>query len=556
MMDRRKRLTQPRAGVMLSIARSRLTILAQLSFLAINGLGVFTSIVYNKGTPDLYPNNAHHKLGWVLTWIAIAWFVMALPMILGKSSPSSAHPMTMQNMARYNRLHNDEEDGFSPAPSAYRVSRDADSATLCSGARSPTWEPPYHKLEPQPPAIENPQSPFIDHEAEASESSGFLATAERSHLHCGLSTSRLTAFLFSLKLVRFSPSGSALTALAILYTAIERTIIVLAFVALCTGLITWGNLFRDRLVFSGAAHFIKGGIFFWYGVLTLGRWMGAFAEFGWAWNVKPSSTSPYCHVRSASDPVAVKQPKTWIEKMPSAEFVESFVIWLYGASNIFLEHLNAWGQEWTFEDFEHISITVMFFGGGMLGMLVESSTFTNLFNAGLAASFPDVPQHRVVFLKGLSAEAHRDEGWQRPKTHKTSLNPIPALVILLLGRMMSGHFQTSMVSTMMHAQWGSLFVGFAIARNLTYVLLYLCPPTSFFPSRPPTELVASFCLISGGLIFMGSATDTVAAIEGNGLDAMFLFTVVMGFSALFMAWAGICFGIKGWAVRRAAKRAA
>jgi hypothetical protein len=34
-------------------------------------------------------------------------------------------------------------------------------------------------------------------------------------------------------------------------------------------------------VFSGLAHFIKGGVFFWYGILTLGRWAGCFADIGW-----------------------------------------------------------------------------------------------------------------------------------------------------------------------------------------------------------------------------------------------------------------------------------
>jgi len=34
-------------------------------------------------------------------------------------------------------------------------------------------------------------------------------------------------------------------------------------------------------VFNGLAHFIKGGIFFMYGLLTLGRWLGAFSDLGW-----------------------------------------------------------------------------------------------------------------------------------------------------------------------------------------------------------------------------------------------------------------------------------
>jgi hypothetical protein len=51
---------------------------------------------------------------------------------------------------------------------------------------------------------------------------------------------------------------------------------------------------------------------------------------------------------------------------PSAEFVESFAIFFYGATNIFLEHLGNWGGEWSSQDLEHISITVLFLGGGLV----------------------------------------------------------------------------------------------------------------------------------------------------------------------------------------------
>lgn len=78
--------------------------------------------------------------------------------------------------------------------------------------------------------------------------------------------------------------------------------------------------------------------------------MGAFADFGWAWNVKP--------------------PKEVVGRrraaLPSAEFTESFVIWLYGVADVFLEHLAAWGDEWTAQDLEHVSISVLFFGGGLV----------------------------------------------------------------------------------------------------------------------------------------------------------------------------------------------
>lgn len=96
------------------------------------------------------------------------------------------------------------------------------------------------------------------------------------------------------------------------------------------------------------------------------------------------------------------------------------------------------------------------------------------------------------------------EQLEEPEAYEFSLNPIPALVILLLGIMMSSHHQETMTATMVHKQWGTLLLWASVARGLTYVLFYIKPPRSIFPSRPPTELLASFGLIAGGLIFMAS----------------------------------------------------
>ncbi len=52
--------------------------------------------------------------------------------------------------------------------------------------------------------------------------------------------------------------------------------------------------------------------------------------------------------------------------MPSAEFVESFLIFFYGSTNVFLEHLGSSGQGWSAQDLEHVSITIMFCGGGLV----------------------------------------------------------------------------------------------------------------------------------------------------------------------------------------------
>jgi hypothetical protein len=254
--------------------------------------------------------------------------------------------------------------------------------------------------------------------------------------------------------------------------------------------------------------------------------MGAYADFGWAWNVKPGL-----------DLV----PK-WKTRVPSAEFVESFVIALYGVTNVWLEHLAAWGSEWAPEDLEHISITILFFGGGVLGMLIESTKIRELLSTHIINVHEDAVQH--------SPSTSEEETWKQPNTYHVPLNPMPALVILLLGIMMSSHTQESMISSMIHKQWGQLFVGYALARGFTYMLMYIKPYKSYLPSRPPTELIASFCLVGGGLVFMASSRDVVYSMEYNNLDAMFGFTVTMGLTALIMAWVVVLLAIKGWAVRK------
>ncbi len=138
-------------------------------------------------------------------------------------------------------------------------------------------------------------------------------------------------------------------------------------------------------------------------------------------------------------------------------------------------------------------------------MLVESTRIRDLLNTTITEKVQALPEH-----------AHQDEesaALRPPQQYKFSINPIPALVILLLGIMMSSHTQGNMTSSMIHKQWGNLLTGASFARGLTYVLMFLKPPQSVFPSRPPTELLASFGLIAGGLIFMASVSPNVQVAE-------------------------------------------
>lgn len=177
-------------------------------------------------------------------------------------------------------------------------------------------------------------------------------------------------------------------------------------------------------------------------------------------------------------------------------------------------------------------------------MLIESTRIRDLLNTTVTTAIDE----------NYNDHDEREVALAEPTTYGFSTNPIPALVILLLGIMMSSHTQKSLVSSMVHKQWGTMLTGASFARGLSYVIVYLKPPTSVLPSRPPTELLAAFGLMTGGIIFMASSGDTVAAMEHNNLDAMFFYTVTMGLVGVFMAWEIMLIAIKGWAVRKEAAR--
>lgn len=94
---------------------------------------------------------------------------------------------------------------------------------------------------------------------------------------------------------------------------------------------------RGSYVHSCAAHYIKGSIFFGYGVLTFARYLGAYADIGWAWNRRPAGVNAV-----------------------SAEMVECGVIFTYGITNTWMERFgSAPGEPYSVKQVQHISIAVM-----------------------------------------------------------------------------------------------------------------------------------------------------------------------------------------------------
>lgn len=151
-------------------------------------------------------------------------------------------------------------------------------------------------------------------------------------------------------------------------------------------------------------------------------------------------------------------------------------------------------------------------------------------------------------IKRNRAAVH--ETSQSQEQRHVPINPIPAILVFLLGFMMSSHHQASRVSSMLHMLWGQIFMVGALARIATYAIIFLRPLASSIPQRPPTEVITSFCMIAGGFLLMLSNTDTIEALEYHELDAMFVFTNVLAMTAILMAWVVMCLAIKGWGLQR------
>ena len=227
---------------MLSLARSRYRLLAQLVFHLTNGLGVLLGLVYNTSTPDLYPNNAHHKLGWVLTATLAAQGVIGLLAgaagVLGRKA-SNVHGEAEDTDERGPFIPiSDEVMTAHQSPFAkqdYRFSGDSgqgSSVLSSSGLDSPRM--PLRSGDGR-----DHKEYHVDDHAD-DDDDGFrdipMTPASYKDDHAwvvGTTVQRIAGKISS----RFW------RVLTLAYNIIDRTILPLGFVGICTGIITFGRFF-------------------------------------------------------------------------------------------------------------------------------------------------------------------------------------------------------------------------------------------------------------------------------------------------------------------------
>ncbi|WRT68496.1 uncharacterized protein IL334_005472 [Kwoniella shivajii] len=298
----------------------------------------------------------------------------------------------------------------------------------------------------------------------------------------------------------------------IVLTWIRRSQIIIAYVVFLTEFTEYTGMCRAGLINSCAAHYIKGSIFFWYGVLTFARYLGAYADLGWAWNKRPGGVGI------------------------TAEMIECSVIFTYGITNTWMERFGSSPEDpYTVKQVQHISIAIMFWFAGLSGILLESRWVRKVMGS---------------FISGGRRDVHE------PPTYAFSYNPLPALVIGVTGLAMAAHHQEYVFQVSIHSLWGILLAGGSLFRLLTYFFLFLRPPVeSTLASRPPTEILTSFGYAAGAIVFMLSNEEIAWAAMRAGWDDMMAFlNFTIALTCLIFCWCIVVMAIKGWAGMRMTTR--
>ncbi|KZT12846.1 uncharacterized protein LAESUDRAFT_808371 [Laetiporus sulphureus 93-53] len=529
------------AGIALRSVKSAWHSLTVILFYAFVVLGLGSSMLYRKLTPDMYEGAAHASQGY--GWLAFAVLLSTLDVVamvvrlityvrsiqqgeekFGFKSSWSYIVLGREEgrlgvSAEYTGLVADEEElndaelkvndvesveadseplherrnrpmqpirtVFDVDEAAHGHDGDTETAEWANDVRRHRREPSYPQSAASERTLYGPHSPR--------RSNDTLADLANGSWLAGLNKRTL---LRNMGRVAFATS--------------ERVLVFAGFMQVTTGIVTYTGGCRQNYINGCLAHLIKGGIFWCYGLATFARYLGSFSSLGWAWN------------------------RPVLSNVPSAEFVESLVIFAYGATNTWMERFGAKpGDPYTAKQVQHIGIAVMFWFAGLVGMGIESKRIRRWLAGGSTAA--------------VSTSNEGQEAVAEPPSYSASFNPFPALCIGITGAAMSAHAQTYVFQVQIHMLWGYLLSAFAVFRCLTYFFLWMAPPRSILPSRPPTEALGAFFLACGGLSFMFSTEElTIAAMRQGRDDVMMFLNVAVAITCLAFCWTLAVVGFKGW----------
>ena len=216
------------SDIMLSLARYRYAVVAQLTFLGVHGLGLLLGAIFTSKTPDLYENNAHNKIGWIVTLIVLAQTVSGVIKLY--ESGTSDHkvnseektaflPISHETMAYHELLQGDD------APGRYRYSRDSGQGTEIESPGDESCVPLQDDDYMVHFNLDCPQ--HIDGEKDFNEKQ----TSARPP-----APSRLVSYFSALM------PECAISLMDTVYDFVNGLILILGFVAITTGIVVYGGI--------------------------------------------------------------------------------------------------------------------------------------------------------------------------------------------------------------------------------------------------------------------------------------------------------------------------
>jgi hypothetical protein len=258
-------------------------------------LGYFFILGFKSQSSPLYPQNFHSRFGYILL------FLVTIQSVFG-------------SVRSIFKARDAKSQGFSPI-----VSKDSSSefSDYTNGSESPDT----YQEELSRGLLSSRQS--IDIESIEMNKQSVIADKMRSAIE-NILPSKIVSILSHISFYY-------------IHKLIGRSFILLSWVQIILGFVTYTGTCQGEPMGNCLAHYIKGSLFVWFGILTFARYLGCWAKYGWAWNeVVPGKN----------------------KNMVSFAMLEGSIVFAYGITNTFLEHTGK-DDAWNHRDLQHASLAFM-----------------------------------------------------------------------------------------------------------------------------------------------------------------------------------------------------
>lgn len=231
---------------MFSVARHRLALPMQFVFLLVNAFGLLLGIVYNSRTPDLYENNVHHKIGWIATWVASAQALMGLVFAYSGRRKSDGAPYERVGFLPV-ATESHEHQSYPTTPiHQYRWSGDSGQGTERSSSSLASRQCSPERSSRRMNGLRDPEDFEEKPEDDDDNDNDDYGNGNGNESNRGIPGARFFRNGLCDRFLSKRASGlpqRVLSVMDVIYVIIERTILILGFIALVTGGVTYGGIF-------------------------------------------------------------------------------------------------------------------------------------------------------------------------------------------------------------------------------------------------------------------------------------------------------------------------